>query len=380
MEPKTQAKLHDILKERIRAGGGAISFEEYMECCLYEPGAGYYMREQRKLGKEGDYYTSAFIGEVMGQCIAAKLAEAFRRFDSEAVTIIEWGGGDGRLASHILDELGKAYPEMYSRVRWIGAEFSPYHRKLQEERLARHQCRLEGIVAPDESLVRAALESRTCLLVANELLDAFPIQRLRWIQGAWREVLVAWDDQAGRFQEVTGGMPEGNVASWLAGISGTEGQYIEVNRRAREWIGAVGRKMREGLMLLIDYGGTTEELITPQRMRGTLMTYRGHRANDDAYEAPGEKDITSHVNFDWCIEAGREAGFCEIHFVTQKQFLVEQGVLNRLQRHDGTDPFSEAARNNRAIRQLLLSDGMSELFKVLEMYKYAPNRRKAAAP
>jgi SAM-dependent MidA family methyltransferase len=43
---------------------------------------------------------------------------------------------------------------------------------------------------------------------------------------------------------------------------------------------------------------------------------------------------------------------------------VESGILEKLSAHAITDPFHPTVRRNRAIRQLLLSDGMSELFKV----------------
>lgn len=363
------AKLHELLKERILVSGGAIPFSEYMEICLYEPDMGYYMQEKRKLGKEGDYYTSAFLGRVMGQCLANKLAETYRRFAGREVSVIEWGGGDGRLASHMLDELRSEHAEVYAGIQWFSAESSPYHRKLQAERLRFHRERIAAIAAPGHPLIETALASGVCLLVANELLDAFPVHRLRWIRGAWREIYVGWNEEAGRFQEVTGGEPEGEISALLEGLSGREGQYIEVNLRALEWIRAIGRRMRRGMMLLIDYGGTTAELIAPHRMRGTLMTYRRHQADDDPYEAPGEKDLTAHVNFEWCVEAGREAGFQEARLMTKREFLVGQGVLAKLRSHDGTDPFGEAARNNRAIRQLLFGDGWGDTFKVLEMYK-----------
>ena len=101
----------------------------------------------------------------------------------------------------------------------------------------------------------------------------------------------------------------------------------------------------------------------------TLLCYRNHLAFDDPYHHLGEQDITAHVNFDWCVEAAQQSGFKGIELKTQKQFMLEQGIMEWLREHDGRDPFSAVARNNRSIRQLLLSDGMSELFKVMTMHK-----------
>lgn len=117
--------------------------------------------------------------------------------------------------------------------------------------------------------------------------------------------------------------------------------------------------------MIIDYGDVSDELFAAYRMRGTLMCYHHHRANDNPYESPGEQDITAHVNFSELIYAARNLGFREIQYMTQKQFLIEAGIMDLLQEHSNRDPFSPEAKKNRSIRQLLMSDQMSELFKVL---------------
>jgi SAM-dependent MidA family methyltransferase len=127
------------------------------------------------------------------------------------------------------------------------------------------------------------------------------------------------------------------------------------------------------MIITIDYGDRSGELYAEHRMNGTLLCYRDHRAYDDPYAFPGEQDITSHVNFDACIRTGEQTGITDWTYKSQKQFLVDAGILDRLANTATLDPFSQAARNNRMIRQLLLSDGMSELFKVLVQYKIPPN-------
>ena len=115
----------------------------------------------------------------------------------------------------------------------------------------------------------------------------------------------------------------------------------------------------------MDYGHEAQELTAAHRMRGTLLCYKDHMAHDRPFMAPGEQDITAHVNFTACRLAAEQAGWQMIYYDTQKQFLIDQGVLQDLSSHDGLNPFSEAAKRNRSIRQLLLSDNMSETFKVM---------------
>lgn len=368
------AAIKRAIRQRMLDQGGWINFAEYMELCLYYPDAGYYMRSAPKLGKCGDFYTSAHIGGVMGSCIAARLkkaAEDPRLPQDGPFALVEWGGGDGRLAEAVLNELASAAPDFYKNIEFLSVESSPYHRELQRSRLQRHEERLAGIVPPADEAVWRTLATRTTLLYANELLDAFPVHRLRRERGEWRELVVGWDDAAGAFQEQTAPIGDTRIAPWLEkhSITGEEGQTIEVGLAAMDWIATLGAKLQSGFVLLADYGDDTGGLIAPNRMNGTVLAYRNHRASTDLYDCPGRQDVTAHVNFEWCVETAAQAGFTGVNVTTQKQFLLEQGILRRLQNHSGADPFSPQARTNRAIRQLLLSDGMSETFKVMTMFK-----------
>jgi SAM-dependent MidA family methyltransferase len=365
--------LRNTIIENIRAGGGRIPFSSYMELCLYEPTGGYYQRAKPKLGKAGDFYTSAHIGAAMGQCIAVKLHESANELEPDGgpVTIVEWGGGDGRLAESVLEEIYRSFPETYRRCVFLGVESSPYHRTLQRNRLERFSNKIADIAAPEDCKIAQVLKDSTTLLFANELLDAFPVHRLRFINGVWKELYVEWDEEQETFREQAGPIADASIAAIVGRhrLGGEQGQTIEVGKAALDWIRWLGGAMRKGFVLLADYGDVSAELYAPYRMSGTLLTYQNHTAADDVYRAPGEQDITAHVNFEWCLEAAADAGFTRGRLLAQKQFLVEQGILNRLLDHNGQDPFSPEARSNRAIRQLLLSDGMSELFKVVTFQK-----------
>ena len=104
-------------------------------------------------------------------------------------------------------------------------------------------------------------------------------------------------------------------------------------------------------------------------MKGTLLCYKDHIAHDDPFQFIGEQDLTSHVNFTACRRAAEKSGGRSFITTHKKQFLIDQGIWNDLLAHDGSNPFGEEARRNRSIRQLLLSDGMSESFKVMILKK-----------
>ncbi|WP_274363293.1 class I SAM-dependent methyltransferase [Paenibacillus thermotolerans] len=366
--------LIDRIKRKIVAEGGAISFAEYMEMCLYDTDFGYYTNDDRKVGKEGDFYTSAYIGGAMGWTLAAFAAEQFGRLNvkgkSGNLVLAEWGGGDGRLAKSVLDTLAAEYPDIYERVRFVSIESSPFHRSLQQEQLAGHASRIEAVLHPGDERLNRLLSVGNTVLYANELLDALPVHRLRKVKGELKEIYVVWEEERETFGERLLPVQE-RVTRMLErlNIRLKEGQTAELNLNAAEWVASLGGLISSGAAALIDYGDVTEELYGSHRMNGTFMCYRRHAAHDNPYVWVGEQDLTAHVDFGMCRMAAEDAGFSDIRLRSQKQFLVDYGILNRLLPHDGADPFSPEAKNNRAIRQLLLSDGMSELFKVLTIRK-----------
>jgi len=363
MTTSGHSALAEIIRRRIEeAGSRGISFRDYMELCLYEPEYGYYVKPVEKIGKNGDFYTSSQVGTLMGEMLARFILKEMAGIPRAA--LVEWGAGNGLLARQILDEILARDPNCYAGLTYVLIEASPFHRSLQKRQLADH----EGIIRfmEADAWLQAEPEDFTIVL-SNELLDAFPVYRVIYTTNGWMEERVSCSPDKSKFVSIKVPLDEPRVLEYLRSrsIRPMERQVIEVNLQAYDWIRTVASRIRNGLVITIDYGGPEEELYAPHRMEGTLLCYRQHRASGDPYCFPGEQDITSHVNFSACIEAGKLGGIREWSLETQKRFLVEQGILEELRDHAAHDPFSAEARRNRAIRQLLLSDQMSELFKVL---------------
>ena len=110
-----------------------------------------------------------------------------------------------------------------------------------------------------------------------------------------------------------------------------EGQKAEVNLEALDWIEKVGRSLKRGFVLTIDYGYPSEELYAPHRREGTLLCYARHRISEDPYERVGDQDITSHVNFTSLIRKGEEVGLRFTGLVPQYRFLIGLGFLKEME-------------------------------------------------
>lgn len=365
--PEAPSELEAVIRRRISAHpAGAIPFRDYMELCLYHAELGYYMQPREKIGKAGDFYTASNIGGVLGEALAFYIARQARSLTGP-VEIVEWGAGTGRLAAQLLDSFREHFPELYGRLQYTAVEKSPWHQASQRENLRSHWHLVRQLTPEEAAGAGGSSGQAGCFVLSNELLDAFPVHRLRQRKEMLMELHVGWDEAGGGFRELE--WPCGNpaLADYLrdSGIELADGQTVDISLKAAEWLGERLRQLESGELITIDYGDRAGELFGNHRMNGTLLCYKSHLASENPYIYAGEQDMTAHVDFSACIRAGIHAGIADWRLMTQKEFLLESGVLERLVSHDGRDPFSPAARRNRAIRQLLLSDGMSELFKVL---------------
>ncbi|MBH5316919.1 SAM-dependent methyltransferase [Paenibacillus sp. GSMTC-2017] len=348
-----------------------ISFHDYMDICLYDEVYGYYRAGAIRVGKEGDFYTSSAVGNVMGEVIA-QYALTYSKEQNKRMLLGEWGAGTGTLSAAISSAGYRLNKDWEDRFHSVLIENHSGHVDAVQNSFQKVGINKIPAVLSSEQLVESANEWFTCpyLFIANELLDAFPVHRVMKRGGKFFELGVAYSEGEG-FYYVQMELTNSCLSSWLErdGILLYEGQVTEICPRVVEWLNLLASLTSEGRLLLIDYGHEAEEYSAEHRMEGTLMTYSKHRASDSPFERPGEQDITAHVSFTFVRRSAEEAGFNVVYFDTQKQFLIDYGALSLLRDHDGKDPFSDTAKRNRAIRQLLLSDGMSESFKVMILEK-----------
>jgi SAM-dependent MidA family methyltransferase len=368
-------EISRIIAERTER---AIPFFEYMQLCLYHETYGYYRANRVKIGKDGDFYTSSALGGLLAETVVHYLLHQASQAQVIALDrpllLVEWGGGTGQFASQFLDELKSCNEAVYEQTKYVMIEESEYHRTLQQDALKAH----EGHVVWQTGAAWLA-ESATdnTFVFSNELLDAFAVHRVVIREKRLHEIWVT--EENGLLAETYIPLPaDCELAAYAARYYPDllEGQIAEINLQAVDWLRRVLQRIASGLVFTVDYGDVAAELASPHRMNGTLLCYYRHMAADNPYERPGEQDMTAHVNFSAMLDAGEAARVSEQTLQTQLQFLTDNGLLQKLQETlHIRDPFHPAVKRNRMIRQLLLSDGMSELFKVLIQIKTGKHAR-----
>lgn len=352
------------------------TFCEFMRLALYHPVYGYYNTESRKIGKEGDFYTSPHAHPAFGQTVADFLIRSAQHLSAETFHIVEMGGGMGHLAADILDSIRKKSPVLYGALRYALIEPSPAMRKSQSLNLERHKER----TVFTNNLEGFAPASVSGVIISNELVDSLPFHRAVWTKRGLREIYVSW--KGGEFVELLDEPSSSDIADYFTdyfegyGLSFVQGQEVEVNLEAAQWMRKASDILKEGLMLTVDYGFLAPELFSPKRMKGTYRCFYKHSLSENPYERIGEQDITAHVDFSNLIRVGDRCGLSALKYSTQGQFLVDWGILDIAERYaqDASLTQRERERNIAAIKTLFMPEFMGAKFRVLVQSKNMEGR------
>ena len=353
--------LREQIGREIRESG-AMRFSRYMELCLYDPAHGYYSRNAEQFGKAGDFYTASDVHAVFGRLLAHQFEEMWRALDRPAqMEILELGPGRGLFARDVLDWSRKKYPDFFGAVTYTLQESSPALRAKLRETLAGHIASGRAAVPQGRpTLLRTLAPEIPVIVFANEFFDALPVEILS-SKGKLHLVL-----EDSRLCEVWF-PPTREELEFLDrySVHPEPGERVEVSLAAQRWIARIAAAIGHGFLLAIDYGYTRSEQLAG-RHRGTLMTYRAHSASANPYEAPGEQDITAHVNFSAITAAAEQAAMLVQKPRSQSQFLIGIGERNQF-----SDAFEECrlpqerAKVALQLKHLVTPSGMGETFQVL---------------
>ncbi len=362
--------LREIILEEIRRRG-PIPFSRYMELCLYHPELGYYARAREQFGKTGDFYTASDLHAVFGRLLARQFDEMWRTLGAPApIHLIELGPGRGLFAQDVLDWSGKKFPDFRAAFRYVLIESSANLRTRLESRF-REEISL-GKVSVYGNLNEAP-RAENAIIFANEFFDALPVEVIA-DQG---ELRIAAEGQ--RFVERFGlASPEELEFLDRYSVHPEEGERVEAPLAAQSYMERLAESFARGYAIAVDYGYTRAEQLAG-RHRDTVMAYRQHTASANPYEAPGEQDITAHVNFTALAAAGKTAGLEQVGLLTQAQFLMGIGEPNQF-----ADAFEEAsAPQERAkvtlqLKHLVTPAGMGETFQVLLMSRGVEGEKAAS--
>lgn len=345
-----------------------MTFCEWMRAALYDEREGYYRRRAVRWGRAGDYRTSPELSRLFAATFARHFAALFERLGRpRPFFVLEAGGGAGHFARGVLHTLRRDAPDLFDALRYVYDETGEDSRERARAALAPFAERVEFRSLQDEHT-----HFEHGVVFSNELLDAFPVNRVVMHGGRLRELYVGVDD-SGSFINLEGELSTPELADYFEDANAPlpEGHTAEINLEAEAWITRVARALGRGFVVTVDYGDDAAALHTdPRRRDGTLRAFARHGFAEDFLERPGEVDLTTTVNWTRVVAAGERAGLRTLLLERQDKFLLRAGLLEQLERETAAAvDEAEVARLRLEARDMILPGGMAEHFQVLAQEK-----------
>jgi SAM-dependent MidA family methyltransferase len=286
------------------ADGRRITWPEYLEIALYDPSGGFYATGGRAGGRGGDFLTSPEVGPLFGAVLAVMLDEVWVRLGRpDPFVVADAGAGPGTLARSVR----VAEPACAGSLVYLLVERSAAQRSLHAEHLPgwvgeRSGEELDSLATTPLAGAGPVFASAaglpvelTGVIVANELLDNLPFDVvLRTDDGAEHELLAL--DDGGEFESILVPAPAEAVSD-LGAVGVAPGMLVPWQPEARTWLADALSRLRQGRVVVLDYGATTAEMGR-RPFAGWLRTFRGNQAGGHPLDEPGTQDITTDVAID----------------------------------------------------------------------------------
>ena len=343
--------LENIISKSIKDNNNPIGFDVFMDLALYHQEFGYYRSNKTIFGHRGDFITSPEVSDLFGFSLAKQCKQILN-----GGNILEFGAGSGILAAQILFELGRmeSLPKKYFII-----ELSSQLRQTQKETIKKV---LPEVFDRIEWLTKLPKNFKG-LVIANEVLDAFPVKRITFSKGSFYELGVGFKGGDFNWERMQEPLTHLNIPD---SIDFQEGYTTEINIQSGAWIKSLYDLMIDGTVILIDYGMTEAEYFHPQRNQGTLKCFSNHKSSDNPFIHIGKQDITASVNFSNIASIAKEIGFDISGYTTQSMFLISLGIDNYLKNEENEEKKVKIAQE---IKQLVLPGTMGEVFKVMALSK-----------
>jgi NADH dehydrogenase [ubiquinone] 1 alpha subcomplex assembly factor 7 len=346
------SSLHSEIKKLIKSSG-PMPVWRYMELCLMHPKHGYYVSRD-PLGREGDFTTAPEVSQMFGELLGLWAASVWKAIGSPPVLrLIELGPGRGTMMADVQRAL-RVLPPLYQSLSIHLVEINPVLRDKQASTLS-------GVrnIAWHDTIDE--IPEGPAVILANEYFDVLPIHQVVRRENGWHERVVDIDEDGElifgsaaepipRFDvllpPLVRAAPVGAVFEWRP-----DAEIMKIATRVRD---------QDGAALIIDYGHMRSDA-------GDTFQAIARHSFTDPLKAPGQADVTAHVDFQALARGAEDLG-ARVHGpVTQGEFLKRIGIETRAVTlmAKATPEVSEDISG--ALKRLTDSGrgGMGSMFKVL---------------
>ncbi len=381
------------LQQRFDQSGGSVPFSQFMAWALHDPEHGAYGSGQLRIGKDGDFVTSATLGPDFSALMSCQLVQWLRTLalnhPTETLSIVEVGPGEAQLSCDFIDHLAEHLPDLMHRLELVLVETNPGMEERQRHRLKQHQdSRQSESLFPQRWTSLSDLKTSPVIgvFIAHELLDAFPVERLELMDGRLcRQTVHLQREHTGvaGLHWGTEPLPQALQERLNSTLSATQivlppadaedGWTTEWHDACADWFAEASEAFIAGHLLVVDYALEAQRYYSARRSEGTLMAYRNQRASHSVLVDAGQQDLTAHLCLETMVHQATTNGWSLEGQCRQGEALLALGLAERfssLQQLPGNQ-LAEVLQRREALLRLVDPACLGE-FRWLSFLRFNP--------
>ena len=369
------ARCPDWLIGPIMASGGSISFYKYMNLVLNDPENGFYSTGRLKIGKDGDFCTSPSLSNDFARLLAIQVVEWFldiekAESDSDLFSLIEIGPGEGSLSRDLIDAIYEIEPSLIYKIELVLVELN-IGMKIRQEKVV---SKLKGVNFRWIKLEDLILKPVTGVIIANEVLDALPVERLVFRDGkVFRQGVCLKKLNDKYYLDFIDLKLTSDIKQFLKNSERLlkiefppknicNGWVTEWHCDVPTWFGKLSRAIVNGSLLVVDYAMESKRYYNAMRKDGTLLSYRNQEANSNILNYAGFCDLTAHLCIESIVTYATENGWKFMGETRQGQALLALGLSGFIYslQNTNTNDLSTALDRRESLLRLVDPMGLGE--------------------
>ena len=365
------ARCPNWLIDRMINCGSSISFYKYMDLVLNDPENGFYSTGRLSIGKDGDFCTSPSLGNDFARLLAIQVVDWLFDLEKagiqyELFSLVEIGPGEGTLSRDLIVAITEIAPDLISNIELVLVEKNEGLKKRQEKVVNN----LKGIKYRWSNIEDLISRPVTGVVIANEVLDAFPVERLVFTEKkVFRQGVSLKKINDEYFLEFVDLSPTSAIMKFLQDSN----RLLNIEFPPKDicdrwvtewhcdiplWFGKLSKILRNGSLLVVDYAMESKRYYNSIRKDGTLISYRNQKANSNILKDPGLSDLTAHLCIESTINYALTNGWKFLGETRQGQALLALGLAKFLYSLQDTSIQDLSTALNRRESLLRLVDPM----------------------
>ena len=356
----------DWLVKKIIKLGGTISFYDFMNFVLNDPINGYYGSGKAELGVRGDFVTSPSLSDDFAFLVGRQIEDWLIQFKSillsnQKLAVIEFGAGDGSFMSGLIKYFLENSKNFLEGISFVIIE--PNEGMVEKQKNKLEEFLNLGIDILWKGLDEVEENNINGIVLANEVLDALPVERITFSKGKLIRQAVSIDKKSHKlfFDEMpitselekSIKLAESNLGITIPPEDAPEGWTTEWHIDNSKWLKGIYEKINNGILLIIDYAKEANNYYGLRNSNGTIISYKNQKISNNILESPGDSDLTSHICIETLINDAETLGFKNIGTTKQGEALLALGLAERLyeiQKDFKTDLSKALARREALLR------------------------------